>query len=850
MSPFLKPLLLFTLINSACAVESFRFEVKTIAEDFARPMGMDLGPDGSIYLIELQGKVSRIHPVTGDRTTLAEIKVFGDQENGLLGIALDPNFETNRHLFLLYSPADFVGQRISRFTLKDDTLTDEKKVIAWGTQRRECCHHGGMLKFGPDGCLYASAGDNTHPFGDSASYAPIDRRPGREPWNAEKSAANPNDLRGGLIRIQIQPDASYTIPAGNLFPPGTPGTRPEIYVMGCRNPWKFSIDSKSGHLYWGDVGPDAGQDGPRGPRGHDEINQARKAGFFGWPYFIADNKPYSMVDFTNGKVGEKFNAIKPVNNSPLNTGRHDLPPAQSAFIFYPYADSPEFPEVQKGGRTACAGPVFHYRPEFEQSGGLPAEFDHCLLFWDWNRTFIKWARLDKDEDLAGIEDFPLPAEIKRPSDALFAPDGTLWFIDYGSTWGDNKDARLVHISYRHGNLDPIARFKSDPKFGDIPLTVNLDGSDSNDPESSPLQYSWTRQGQEFSTEIAPKLTLTEPGDHVITLKVTDDQGASSTTTHTITVGNTPPTLTFESPLDGSFYTPGKPVTYEINLSDEQDGDSKKDAAPFATTVVTLAPLAKEAPGLSAIRASDCFNCHHATQKLIGPSFNDIAKRYKDIPAAFDQSVSRVISGSSKAWGEIPMLPHPNLGRDEVGSMIRWIYSLSEKSAPEVARGPSGTINLPGQDQTLELSANYTDTGGHDGKAAPLSGAASIRLHPRTIQAESYTTNNGTQILDGTGHQYIGAINHSHWTEYHRFRLDGCKKMTFRYASAGEGATVTVTANGRKIGTALLKPTGDWNTWEKVSIDLANVPSGLVNLGLTFTNPGKQHLANLDWFRFE
>ena len=843
-------LLFFALSSFALAVDSFRFEVKTIAEDFARPMGMDLGPDGSIYLIELQGKVSRIHPVTGDRTALAEIKVFGEQENGLLGIALDPEFEKNKHLFLLYSPADFIGQRISRFTLKEDSLTDEKKVIEWATQRRECCHHGGMLKFGPDGCLFASAGDNTHPFGDSASYAPIDRRPGREPWNAEKSSANPNDLRGGLIRIKIQPDASYTIPKGNLFPPGTPGTRPEIYVMGCRNPWKFSIDPKSGHLYWGDVGPDAGSAGPRGPAGHDEINQARKAGFFGWPYFIGDNKPYSRVDFTNGKVGKKFDPKKPINDSPLNTGRQDLPPAQSAFIFYPYSDSKEFPEVKKGGRTACAGPVFHYRPEFEKTGGFPKEFDHCLLFWDWNRTFIKWARLDQNDNLSAIEEFPLPVKIKRPSDALFAPDGTLWFIDYGATWGDNKDARLIHIKYRHGNLDPVAHFKSSHPYGSLPLKITLDGSGSNDPEGGKLHFSWSHLGKEFSKAPKAALTLTEPGEHLITLTVTDANGASNSSSYSITAGNTPPSLAFEAPLDGSFYTPGKPIPYQLHIHDQNDGDSAKDPAPFAATVVTLALLAKEAPGLSAIRSSDCFNCHHATQKLIGPSFHDIAERYRDDSSAFDKSVDRVISGSSKVWGEIPMLPHPNLNRDQVASMVRWIYSLTEKSTPEVTRGPNGAIKLPSQDQTLELSANYTDAGGHSGKASPLSGSASIRLHPRTVQAESYNTNNGTQILNGKDHRFLGAINHSHWTEYHRFRLEGSQKMTFRHASAGKGATVTVTANGKKIATAQLKPTGDWNKWEEVTVPLENIPSGLVNLRLTFTNPGNQNLANLDWFRFE
>ena len=844
-------LLVFFLLSSfASAADSFRFQVKTIAEDFARPMGMDLGPDGSIYLIELQGKVSRIHPTTGERSTLAEIKVFGEQENGLLGIALDPNFEKNNHLFLLYSPADFIGQRISRFTVRENTLTDEKKVIEWATQRRECCHHGGMLKFGPDGCLFASAGDNTHPFGDSASYAPIDRRPNREPWNAEKSSANPNDLRGGLIRIRVKPDATYTIPEGNLFPPGMKGTRPEIYIMGCRNPWKFSIDPKTGHLYWGDVGPDAGNDGPRGPRGHDEINQARKAGFFGWPYFIADNKPYARVDFTNGKVGEKFNARNPINDSPLNTGRKDLPPAQSAFIFYPYADSKEFPELKKGGRTACAGPVFHYDPKFEKTGGFPKDFDHCLLFWDWNRPFIKWGRLDKNEDLVGIENFDLPVKIKRPSDALFAPDGTLWFIDYGATWGNNKDAKLIHISYRHGNLDPIAKFTIDRKHGSLPLKVQLDASGSTDPEGEPLKFAWLKDDEVVSTDAKTTVTFTDPGDQPVTLKITDTHGATSELTQNVSAGNSPPELTFESPLDGSFYTPGAPIDYRLSVSDPEDGDSTTRPDSFASTVVTLAPLAKAAPGLSAIRASDCFNCHHSTQKLIGPSFNDIAKRYKGDPAAFDISVERVMKGSSKVWGEIPMLPHPNLKRDQVASMVRWIYSLSEKTAPQVSRGVEGSLTPTAGIQSLELSANFTDFGAHGGKASSLSGGTSIRLHPRTIQAEDFSSHKGPQILGSGDSKFIGAINHSHWTEYLGFRINDCKSITLRYASAGPGARITITADGKSIAVAPIKPTGDWNKWEEVTVPLVDTPRGLVNLRLTFTNPGKQHLANLDWFRFE
>src|SRR6185437_15152636 len=103
-----------------------------------------------------------------------------------------------------------------------------------------------------------------------------------------------------------------------------------------RNPFRISIDKKNGHLYWGEVGPDAGGGNPkRGPAGFDEINQARHAGNFGWPYFVADNKPYLDYDFETKISGQPFDPAHPVNKSPFNTGIQELPPAQPAFIYYP-----------------------------------------------------------------------------------------------------------------------------------------------------------------------------------------------------------------------------------------------------------------------------------------------------------------------------------------------------------------------------------------------------------------------------------------------------------------------------------------------------------------------------------
>src|SRR4030095_10324222 len=124
------------------------------------------------------------------------------------------------------------------------------------------------------------------------------------------------------IRIRVKEDGNYEIPEGNLFSKGQAKTKPEIYIMGNRNPYRISVDPKNSFLDWGEVGPDATKDSlaTRGPRGYDEINQARKAGYFGWPLFIANNYSYHAYDYSNGKSGPTFDPAKPINNARSNTG--------------------------------------------------------------------------------------------------------------------------------------------------------------------------------------------------------------------------------------------------------------------------------------------------------------------------------------------------------------------------------------------------------------------------------------------------------------------------------------------------------------------------------------------------
>ncbi len=110
-----------------------------------------------------------------------------------------------------------------------------------------------------------------------------------------------------------------------MFAPGTARTRPEIYAMGFRNPFRMSVDNATGIVYLGDYGPDAGGADPnRGPGGQVEFDRITGPGFYGWPYCTGTNttaETYNEFTFPSGPAQAKYNcAGGPTNNSFRNTG--------------------------------------------------------------------------------------------------------------------------------------------------------------------------------------------------------------------------------------------------------------------------------------------------------------------------------------------------------------------------------------------------------------------------------------------------------------------------------------------------------------------------------------------------
>lgn len=876
--------------EESSAFDENRFTASVLTEKLTRPLELDVAADGRVFFIELGGAVKVWHPQSGNVTLAAEFEVFAEQEGGLIGLTLDPSFDKNQWIYLMYSPPSeiFVGQYVSRFRVEGDVVNreSEKVILKIPVHRDDCCHHAGSLEFGPAGNLFISTGDNTHPGGNSGGYAPIDEREGQHAFDAQDTAGNTNDLRGKILRIRPTADGSYTVPEGNLFPEnGDIQGLPEIYVMGCRNPWRMNVDQKSGYVYWGEVGPDAGGEGPRGPRGYDEVNQARAAGNFGWPFFIADNQPYADHDYVTGETGPLYDVDNPINRAPSNTGSQRLPRPQPAWIYYPYAASEEFPMLGSGGRTACAGPVYHFDPQLKSKTKLPRHLDNSLFIFDWQRTFIKRVKLDADSNIVSIDPFLTEISIKRPVDMRIGPEGALYVLDYGETWGINEDARLLRIDYFAGNRPPQAVIVAKSgTVGKHPFTAQLDASTSIDPDrGDQLHYHWSIGGGEFEEQEGKQATFTiaRPGNYLATLTVTDAAGLKDSESVTFSIGNAPPVIRFERPIDGGFFEWGDEVTYEVAVTDEEEGSSAESpdfmkmrlllnhfvaaTTPGTTEAAYLSGAGKHSAGLSLIQQSDCLNCHAVDRRIIGPAFKEIAQRYttgKDRKAAIRSSAERIINGSSKVWGEIPMLPHSQFSQQQAESMVRWIFSLATDggSSSGVQQEFAGKTTIDRPDWMKEVKggaavwqASYTDLGAEG--AAPLNAKATVRLRSSLVEAEHFTSKNGTQALgskSASSGQFIGSVSNGHWLVFDRVNLRGIDTVQARIASPETGGSIELRRNdpsGTLIAELKFAATGGWEQWQTIEATITD-PGGLHDLCVVFVNTKhSQPFMNLDWLKF-
>ncbi|MDQ3789269.1 MAG: ThuA domain-containing protein, partial [Actinomycetota bacterium] len=546
------------------------------------PIALAVLPDRKVIHTSRDGRVWLTTPEA--TTTLAgQIPVYNHDEDGLQGVAIDPDFATNRWVYLYYAPplstpagdapengtaADFAPfkghNQLSRFKLGEDgklDLASEQRILQVPADRGICCHAGGEIDFDAAGNLLLSTGDDTNPFA-SDGYTPIDERSTRNPaFDAQRSSANTNDLRGKILRITVAGDGSYTIPDGNLFAPGTEKTRPEIYAMGFRNPFRFAVDKETGWIYLGDYGPDAGSANPaRGPAGTVEFNLIKGPGNYGWPYCVGDNQPFIDYDFATSTSGSAFDCAAPKNTSPNNTGLVDLPPVQPAWIPY---DGGSVPEFGTGGESPMGGPVYNYDPDLASVTKFPEFYDGKNFAYEWDRGWIKTIEVGANGERGAIEPFFDSMTLTRPMNIEFGPDGSLYVLDYGSGYfGGAPDSAVYRIDYTKGNRTPVVQLKADKTSGPAPLTVRFDPTGTADEDGGDLTYAWDFDGDGTtdSTEETPvSHTYSTPGQYTAHLAVTDETGLTGAASVVITAGNTAPTVKLDLPVNGGFFGYGDTV---------------------------------------------------------------------------------------------------------------------------------------------------------------------------------------------------------------------------------------------------------------------------------------------------
>ncbi len=260
--------------------------------------GFEWAPNGDFWIISKGGLVRVIRAGTTNPVVVVNLHPDQAGERGLLGLEFDPNFTANQYLYLYYTvPGPPPFNRVSRFTVTGNSLANEL-ILFEGPALVADIHNAGCIGFGTDGMLYIAMGDNNDP-------------------------PKAQDLSSPLGKIlRIKPDGG--IPSDNPFV-ADPNAHPAVWLSGFRNPYRFTVDRRTGNIYVGDVGQAS----------WEELNLAIPGGNYGWPLTEGPNPPGIP-----GIIYPYFTYDHGVLNSAIIPGDFMVPgnfPAQYTGDFF-YAD--------------------------------------------------------------------------------------------------------------------------------------------------------------------------------------------------------------------------------------------------------------------------------------------------------------------------------------------------------------------------------------------------------------------------------------------------------------------------------------------------------------------------------
>ncbi|HKR02005.1 MAG TPA: PQQ-dependent sugar dehydrogenase, partial [Pyrinomonadaceae bacterium] len=246
-------LLVLSTFSLQAATLPAGFAEALVASGLSNPTAMAFAPDGRLFVCQQGGQLRVIKNGALLATPFLSVTTDQSGERGLLGIAFDPNFATNRFIYIYYTattPA--IHNRVSRFTASTSNSDvavagSEVVILELNNLSSATNHNGGAMHFGPDGKLYIAVGENANPANSQTL----------------------TNLLGKILRI----NSDGTIPTDNPFFNSASGVNRAIWAWGLRNPYTFAFQPGTGRMFINDVGQSA----------VEEINDGVAGSNYGWP---------------------------------------------------------------------------------------------------------------------------------------------------------------------------------------------------------------------------------------------------------------------------------------------------------------------------------------------------------------------------------------------------------------------------------------------------------------------------------------------------------------------------------------------------------------------------------------
>ncbi len=527
---FASILILAALAAPLHAAAPVGFEDAIVAT-VASPTGLAFTPDGRLLITTQTGALRVVQNGTLLATSALNLSasICTNSERGLLGVAVDPAFATNRFVYVFYTfkkfgvceqnTANSPVNRVSRFVLPTTNVIDRatEVVLIDNIPSPNGNHNAGDLHFGKDGYLYAATGDGGCDYAGNSGCA-----------GANDASRDTHVLVGKLLRITrdgaIPPDNPF-LGAGtgrcNVNGRTTAGQKcQETYASGFRNPFRFAVDpnASSTRVFVNDVGQNT----------WEEINLLARGADYGW-------------NIREGNCA---------NGSTTDCG---APPAGLTNPVYAYDHNSGCASITGGA--------------FVPNGVWPAAYTGAYMFSDYVCGTIFTLTRNADGSFSRST-FMSGLGVNSAVAMIFGPfSGTqaLYYTSYAN-------GGQVHRVAFTGNRSPTATASASPRSGPLPLSVRFDASASSDPDGDALSFDWNfGDGTAHGTSAIVTHTYSTAGQFDAVVTVTDARGARATATVRISAGNTPPVPRITAPSTSATFAVGDTVTLTGTASDAEQG---------------------------------------------------------------------------------------------------------------------------------------------------------------------------------------------------------------------------------------------------------------------------------------